>query len=230
MGWKVDQQPVEEGVVLIQNRTGIYNSNPRFVRVTVNNRNKGTLSLTNEGFRGMGIKKGLRYDFSVLYKMVSGKVKMHVELLNANKEIIGSTEIVPGEKKDWSKMAASFSANQTEEKGSMRLVFEGNGVIDLDMISLFPGDTWKNRPGGMRADMVQMLADMKPGFIRFPGGCIVEGFDLAQRYQWKKTVGPLEERQLIINRWNTEFAHRPAPDYFQTFGLGFLNTFSCVPM
>ncbi|MCH5690591.1 hypothetical protein LWM68_44015 [Niabella sp. W65] len=167
----------------------------------------------------------MRYDFSVLHRLVSGKVKLYVELLNANKEIIGNTEMVPDGGTNWSKLAASFTASQTEEKGSMRLVFEGNGIIDLDMISLFPGDTWKNRPGGMRADMVQMLADMKPGFIRFPGGCIVEGYDLAQRYQWKKTVGPLEERQLLINRWNYEFAHRPAPDYFQTFGLGFFEYF-----
>lgn len=225
MGWKVEQQPVEEGAVLIQNRGIANTANPRFVRVTVNNRNKGTLSITNEGFRGMGIKKGLRYDFSVLHRLVSGKVKLYVELLNANKEIIGSTEIVPGGATNWSKLAASFTSSQTEEKGSMRLVFEGNGIIDLDMISLFPGDTWKNRPGGMRADMVQMLADMKPGFIRFPGGCIVEGYDLAQRYQWKKTIGPIEERQLSINRWNNEFAHRPAPDYFQTFGLGFFEYF-----
>jgi alpha-L-arabinofuranosidase len=93
------------------------------------------------------------------------------------------------------------------------------------MISLFPSDTWKGRPGGLRADMVQSLADMKPGFLRFPGGCIVEGFDLAQRYEWKKTIGPVEERQLKINRWNFEFAHRPAPDYFQTFGLGFFEYF-----
>ena len=77
----------------------------------------------------------------------------------------------------------------------------------------------------MRADMVQLLADMKPGFIRFPGGCIVEGFDLSQRYQWKKTIGPIDQRQLIINRWNFEFAHRQAPDYFQTFGLGFFEYF-----
>jgi len=73
--------------------------------------------------------------------------------------------------------------------------------------------------------MIQLLADMKPGFIRFPGGCIVEGFDLSQRYQWKRTIGPVEERQLIINRWNFEFAHRPTPDYFQTFGLGFFEYF-----
>jgi alpha-L-arabinofuranosidase len=77
----------------------------------------------------------------------------------------------------------------------------------------------------MRADMIQMLADMKPGFIRFPGGCIVEGFDLSQRYQWKNTIGALEDRQLTINRWNFEFAHRPTPDYFQTFGLGFFEYF-----
>jgi alpha-L-arabinofuranosidase len=107
----------------------------------------------------------------------------------------------------------------------MNIWFEGDGTIDLDMISLFPKDTWKGRPGGMRADMIQMLADMKPGFVRFPGGCIVEGFDLSQRYQWKNTIGPIEERQLIINRWNFEFAHRPTPDYFQTFGLGFFEYF-----
>ncbi len=225
MGWKVDQQPVEEGAVLIQNRGIANTANPRFARVSVNNRKRGSLSITNEGFRGMGIKKGLRYDFSTLYRSVSGKVKLYVELLNASKEVIGTTELAPAETKDWSKLKASLTANATEEKGSMRLVLEGNGIIDLDMISLFPEDTWKNRPGGMRADMVQMLADMKPGFIRFPGGCIVEGYDLAQRYQWKKTVGPIEERQLSINRWNNEFAHRPAPDYFQTFGLGFFEYF-----
>ncbi len=226
MGWKVDQKPVEEGCILIQNRAVKNTNNPRFARVTVSNRAKGSLSLTNEGFRGMGIKEGLRYDFSMLYKMISGNVKMYVELLNARKEVIGSAEILPeAANKEWKKLAVSFNASQTEEKGSMRILFEGNGVIDLDMLSLFPGDTWKNRPGGMRTDMVQMLSDMKPGFIRFPGGCIVEGFDLSQRYQWKKTVGPVEERQLLINRWNFEFQHRPAPDYFQTFGLGFFEYF-----
>ena len=126
---------------------------------------------------------------------------------------------------EWKKITASFTATATDPKASMNIWFEGNGTIDLDMISLFPQDTWKKRPGGMRADMIQMLADMKPGFIRFPGGCIVEGYDLSQRYQWKKTLGPIEERQLIINRWNFEFAHRPTPDYFQTFGLGFFEYF-----
>ncbi len=93
------------------------------------------------------------------------------------------------------------------------------------MVSLFPGDTWKGRPGGLRSDLVQLLADMKPGFVRFPGGCIVEGYDLKLRYQWKKTIGNVEDRQMIVNRWNTEFAHRLTPDYYQSFGLGFYEYF-----
>jgi len=107
----------------------------------------------------------------------------------------------------------------------MNIWFEGNGSIDLDMISLFPDDTWKNRPEGLRSDLVQLLADLKPGFLRFPGGCIVEGRDLANRYQWKNTVGKIEDRHLIVNRWNTEFAHRLTPDYFQSFGMGFFEYF-----
>src|SRR5262249_55816412 len=70
-----------------------------------------------------------------------------------------------------------------------------------------------------------MVADLKPGFMRFPGGCIIEGSELARRYQWKKTIGPVEERALVINRWNYEFLHRPAADYFESFGLGFYEFF-----
>jgi len=82
----------------------------------------------------------------------------------------------------------SFSTTGGDAKASLNIFFEGTGVVDLDMISLFPKDTWKQRPGGLRADLVQLLADMKPGFLRFPGGCIVEGHELANRYQWKKRL------------------------------------------
>ena len=97
--------------------------------------------------------------------------------------------------------------------------------MDLDMISLFPNDTWKGRQNGLRRDIVQMIADLKPGFVRFPGGCIVEGRNLTNRYQWKTTVGPVEDRTLIMNRWNVEIESHQAPDYFQSFGLGFFEYF-----
>ncbi len=225
MGWTVKKNYFNEGAVLVLNRENMNTGNPRFLRLTKDDK-KDSLSLANEGFRGMGIKKGLRYDFSVLCRQQTPGLKLVLELLNSKDEVIGTSTLTPtGGVNEWKKEVVNFTASDTAMKGRFRITFEGKGIIDLDMISLFPSDTWKNRPGGMRSDMIQLLADMKPGFIRFPGGCIVEGRDLAGRYQWKKTLGPIDERQLIINRWNTEFAHRPAPDYFQTFGLGFYEYF-----
>lgn len=227
MGWTVQGKGVREGAVLVVNRKEANTRNPRYIKLTATNAAKGDLGLTNEGFRGMGIKAGLRYDFSVMYRQSKTGIKLHVELSDTTGKNLGDTTLILTEAggEDWHKQSVSFTATATEPKAKLNIWAEGNGVIELDMISLFPGDTWKGRKGGMRADMIQMLADMKPGFIRFPGGCIVEGYDLSQRYQWKNTVGPVEERQLIINRWNFEFAHRPAPDYFQTFGLGFFEYF-----
>jgi alpha-N-arabinofuranosidase len=226
MGWKSYPVIPKEGSVLVMNRKEAASSNPRFLRVTKAGA-ADTLRLTNEGFRGMGIKKGLRYDFSMLYRLPAAGLRLRLELVRENGAVIGSTvltpEATPGQ--EWKKAALSFNATDTAMRGKLHIWFEGSGVIDMDIVSLFPGDTWKGRPGGMRADMIQLLADMKPGFIRFPGGCIVEGHDLSVRYQWKKTLGPIEQRQLIVNRWNYEFAHRPAPDYFQTFGLGFYEYF-----
>jgi len=226
MGWKVLGRTTTEGDFLVLNRGQANTANPRFLRVTLHNNAAGSLGLKNEGFRGMGIKKGLGYDFSFMYRQPVPGIKLQVELVDTGGHSIGKTSVITAATGDaWKKQSVHFTADATEPTASLNIWFEGDGVIDLDMVSLFPEDTWKKRPGGMRADMVQLLADMKPGFIRFPGGCIVEGFDLSQRYQWKKTIGPIEERQLIINRWNFEFAHRPAPDYFQTFGLGFFEYF-----
>ena len=231
MGWTIHSSKVFSGInlgseILILNQAEKEATNPRFMQITLSNTAKGSLGLTNEGFRGMGIKKGLRYDFSVLYRQKTANAKMYIELVNDKGDIIGSCVFAPAETgSNWHKGEISFTATATEPKAQLNIWFEGSGVLDLDMISLFPGDTWKGRKGGLRADMVQMLAEMKPGFIRFPGGCIVEGRDLATRYQWKKTIGAVEDRKLLINRWNAEIANRPAPDYFQTFGLGFFEYF-----
>jgi len=220
------QKQFGEGAVMIVNRQEKNTANPRFIRITAKNASKGSLGLTNEGFDGMGVRKDMQYNFSFMYHQQAAGLKLYVELVDSTGKFIGGTSVIPSEIGDkWHKASASFVATGTESKARMSIWFDGNGIIDLDMISLFPGDTWKNRPGGMRSDLVQLLSDLKPGFIRFPGGCIVEGRELSTRYQWKKTIGPVEGRQLIVNRWNTEIANRPAPDYFQTFGLGFFEYF-----
>lgn len=225
-GWRTAGKKISMGDLLVINRKQTNAANPRFLRVNVNNAKKGEAGIINEGFRGMGIKKGLEYEFTMMYNKLPAGMTIHLELTDEQKNVIGETSFKPSKTgSEWQKESVKFNATSTAQKANLTIWFEGSGQIDLDMISLFPKDTWKGRPQGMRADMIQMLADMKPGFIRFPGGCIVEGIDLENRYQWKKTIGPIEERQLIMNRWNTEFPHQNAPDYFQTFGLGFFEYF-----
>jgi alpha-L-arabinofuranosidase len=223
-GWKVDIASKDSSHFVIQNRGPENENNPRFARVMLK---EGTdkFSIANSGFRGMGIKQNIKYNFSVLASLHDqSAINLRIELLTEKGEKIGETKISP-KGNEWKKYEAVILASKTDLKGSVRIWFEGKGIIDIDMVSLFPGDTWKGRPNGLRADLVQLLADLKPGFIRFPGGCIVEGYDLGLRYQWKKTIGNIDDRKTIINRWNTEFAHRLTPDYYQSFGLGFFEYF-----
>ena len=228
MGWKqlkMDKFSLNNnsGSILIVNREGENLTNPRFARVQTNG-DEGFI-VTNEGFRGMGIKKDSTYNFSVLARVQSGgSSSLKVSLLDGQGGSIGETTVALSGS-EWKKYTASLRASATELKANLGLQFTGKGIVDVDMVSLFPRDTWKHRPNGFRTNLIQLLADMKPGFLRFPGGCIVEGFHLSERYQWKKTVGAPEDRQLLINRWNQEFKHRPAPDYFQTFGVGFFEYF-----
>ncbi len=224
MGWKVLKKDATEGL-LILNRSETNADNPRFARITRTDPGEN-FGLENEGFRGMGIKRGMTYHFSMLARNPgNGRVILRLELVTPAGKIIGAATLPRPEKSEWERIAVSLVATETESKARLVIWFEGVGFVDLDMISLFPADTWKNRPGGLRNDLVHLLADLKPGFLRFPGGCIVEGFELATRYQWKKTVGPVEERKTMINRWNTEFKHKPTPDYYQSFGLGFYEYF-----
>jgi alpha-L-arabinofuranosidase len=199
-------------------------SNRHFMRIYIDP-STGTFGFANEGFRGMGIRKDGQYNFSVSARLSENSdVKMTAELVASSGQIIGKTEL-SGFTGSWKKYKASFNASATEQKAQLRIILTGSGSLDIDMISLFPDDTWKGRQNGLRSDIVQMIADLKPGFIRFPGGCIVEGRNLTNRYQWKTTVGPVEDRKMIMNRWNVEIESRQAPDYFQSFGLGFYEFF-----
>ncbi|MCV2487541.1 alpha-L-arabinofuranosidase [Flavobacterium sp. SH_e] len=198
-------------------------NNTNFCRVEINN-DKG-YALINEGFRGMGVKKDAKYNLSLKAANPNGAIKkIIVQLIDKDQKIIGETSIVP-KSEQWTNYTAQIIGTQTEAKAKLKLTFEGTGTIDLDMISLFPEDTWKGRKNGLRKDLVQLLYDVKPGFLRFPGGCIVEGRTLSDRYQWKKSVGNVDERETKMNRWNVEFNHKQTPDYFQSFGLGFYEYF-----
>jgi alpha-L-arabinofuranosidase len=199
-------------------------SNPHFMRVYIDPA-ASKFAFTNEGFRGMGIRKDGKYNLSVSVRLSGNSdIKMTAELISPEGETTGKTEL-SGFTGTWNTYQASIIASNTVHNEQLKLTLSGKGSIDLDMISLFPDDTWKGRKNGLRKDIVQMIADLKPGFVRFPGGCIVEGRDLTNRYQWKTTVGPVEDRKMIVNRWNNEMENQQTPDYFQSFGLGFFEYF-----
>src|SRR5690606_15283937 len=212
----------ESGIAAIVKYSGD-STNHNYCRIKVNN--DSGYEIINQGFRGMGIKKDAQYNLTLLAAKTSGDIKkIKIQFIDENGNSLGESSIIPTSKK-WEEYSTQITATKTEEKARFKITFEGTGEIDLDMISLFPDDTWKGRKKGLRKDLVQLLYDMDPGFLRFPGGCIVEGRTLAKRYQWKKTVGPIEDREILINRWNTEFNHRPTPDYYQSFGIGFFEYF-----
>jgi alpha-N-arabinofuranosidase len=171
----------------------------------------------------MAIESGAEYRFSAYVRTSGPKVIRGTITEDAGHEIgSGALQSFNGE---WNHYETVIRATATSQHARLNLILDEPGQLDLDMVSLFPVDTWKRRPNGLRKDLVQLLADMHPGFLRFPGGCIVEGRLLATRYRWKNSIGDIAQRKTIINRWNDEFDYRPAPDYFQSFGLGFYEYF-----
>jgi len=184
--------------------------------------------LTNEGFFGIGVKKGEQYRFSVWAKALKGNGAIRVQLIDEHsmkerqefvKEEINITS------QDWKKYTITLTSPITLKHAKLRIYLKGQNSVALEHVSLFPVNTYKNRENGMRRDLAQALEDLHPGIFRFPGGCIVEGTDLDTRYQWKNTLGPVENRPLNQNRWEHTFDYRYYPDYYQSYGLGFYEYF-----
>jgi alpha-N-arabinofuranosidase len=222
MGWKRAFVEGARGSFAVATDAPPSPGNPRYLRVTSET---GRFGVTNDGFRGIGVRQGERLVISLLARRHGdGPASLIVEFEDTRNAGQGSATIA-GLTTTWARYRATVVAEKQNGRARLRVLTSGPGTVDLDMVSLFPEDTWQGREGGLRKDLVQLLKEMKPGFLRFPGGCIVEGRFLDGRYQWKTTIGEPSERRLIINRWNDEFANRAAPDYYQSFGLGFFEYF-----
>ena len=218
MGWNTF------GHVTLNDVSPAFSRNPHYVTLESAGAREKQTGLENRGFFGMGLKKDMQYDFSVYARLhlLDGKqTKIRVELVNSRNDVIAQQTLTITNNK-WQKHTCTLTSPQTDLKGLMRVYLEkGAESVDLDHISLFPSDNWH----GLRADLVQELADLHPGIFRFPGGCIVEGTDLDTRYEWKNSVGAPENRPLNENRWRDTFTHRLYPNYYQSLGLGFYEYF-----
>ena len=235
IGWKAINGAAGLATYTVSSQNPIGRTNHHFLHLTVAQANPNA-GFVNEGFRGMGVKAGAEYTFSVYLRRGPGSISA----LNVTLEEPGQGGPGPETPRsgralaqaritdltgEWKKYSVVLKPSATAAKARLKLTLDGTGSADIDVVSLFPKDTYGGRPNGLRPDLVQLLKDMKPGFLRFPGGCIVEGRTLAQRYQWKDTIGDVASRRPLVNRWNTEFIHRFTPDYYQSFGLGFFEYF-----
>lgn len=221
MGWKAF------GKFEVKN-DGPFERCPHYVVLNYSGHNDTATGLQNEGYFGIGIDKDEEYRFSVWAKTVSGDANVEVSLVDEStmeehQEFATAELKVSGN--EWKKYELILKSPKTVQKANLRLLLKGKNGVALEHVSLFPKHTFKDRENGMRRDLAQALYDLHPGVFRFPGGCIVEGSSLDQRYQWKNSIGPVENRPLNGNRWLSTFNYRLFPDYYQSYGLGFYEYF-----
>jgi len=188
--------------------------NTKYLKVSIKKAGDEVV-VRNSGFDGIPVQAGQKYRFSV-YLRSEGKFSkpVVVSILSDKGEVIGGGSItkITGE---WKKYAFEITPTASCESANLNLGTKGKGTLCMDMVSLFPENTFKNRENGLRQDLAQAIADIKPKFLRFPGGCVSHGSGNDNAYRWKNTVGDVAWRKPNWNLW----------EYHQTYGLGFYEYF-----
>jgi alpha-L-arabinofuranosidase len=208
------------GEVTIESDAPLNAKNPHYARLAVRDPGKG-FGVANGGYGGIAVKQGENYFVTLRAR---GTPSLRVVLEDETGRPLGESAI-DGLTGEWKKFEGAIRANGPATHARLVVLATAAGRVDLDLVSLFPEHTFKNRRNGVRADLAQMLVELKPAFMRFPGGCIVEGMDLPNRYQWKDTIGDIAERPQNWNRWQDAIRGQTAPQYYQTYGLGFFEFF-----
>ena len=207
--WHVEGK---KDIVTVDTVNPIHPNNPHYVVLTLDSIGQ---SLINDGFDGVAVKAGEKYDFSVFAKALNHtKEKIKIQLISDDNSVIGEAVTKPVSS-DWKKMTTTLIASKNVSNAKLRVTPLAKGKIALDMVSLFPQKTFKGRKNGLRTDLAQAIADIHPKFVRFPGGCVAHGNGLDNMYRWKNTIGPLEARVPQRNIWR----------YHQSAGLGYFEYF-----
>jgi hypothetical protein len=215
--WSLVEEGDVKGTMSLETTGGITEQSCHCLRLDVEDAAGGRLGVANTGFFGIGLRQGQKYNLS-LYVRGAGVFKgpLSVRLEDSDGKPLSDAAEIQGIDAVWKQFKATLTASATESKARLVILAGAEGTVWLDFVSLFPETTWKGRPNGLRPDIAQMIADLKPGFVRFPGGCVVEGGTVETAYNWKRTVGPVETRQECWGPWNYRFTHGMGlHEYFQ---------------
>jgi alpha-L-arabinofuranosidase len=212
--WQLLREGKEESITL-DNINPIHINNRNYAVVSVAQGEQ--VSLRNSGYDGITLKRGERYDLSLMGRVAEGSRggKVRVRLIDGNGRELAATTVTINSK-SWTRREAVLTATDDARDAKLCIEPEAAATYNVDMVSLFPRNTFKNRRNGLRADLAQTLADIHPRFVRFPGGCVAHGDGIDNMYNWKGSIGALEERQPLRNLWG----------YHQTRGLGYYEYFS----
>ncbi len=210
------------GQMMPQMADPIHPNNPTYMRLTVERVGHyydydgwTGVGMRNDGFDGIAVKGGAKYDFSVFLRNVDDKKKdVRIVLVGDQNVVLGEATIT-AEGKAWKKYTAELTASADYDRANLQILCLETGVLDVDMVSLMPQDTYKGH--GIRRDMAEALEALNPKFMRFPGGCVIHGGGdgFWNTYRWKTTIGPKEQRRGLKNTWG----------YHQSMGLGYYEYF-----
>jgi alpha-L-arabinofuranosidase len=196
-------------------------NNLHFLRIHVSEAGSQGYGAENTGFDGIAVREGDNYLFSIYARRRAGDSAALNIALKDEKGNPLAVATLTNLGAAWQKYKATMTSTATVTNARLLVLATKTGVVDVDMVSLFPEKTFKGRRNGLRTDLAQAMADAHPGFLRFPGGCIVQGRDMANAYRWKDTIGDVAERKQNWNFWRDI----KSPEYNQTFGLGFYEYF-----
>ena len=183
---------------------------PNSLQITIP-RSADHVMLLNSGFWGMGLKQGARYNLRFYLRTQDYKGTLKACLISSSGNSLAKLPVTLKSGAGWQEYKIAIGPDQTDAKAKLALCFKGSGTVYVEYVSLFPEKTFKNRVNGMRPDVAEMLVGLHPGFVRWPGGCVVEGITLGNRFEWKKTLGDPMTRSGEFSTWG----------YRSTYGYGY---------
>ncbi len=210
-GWSLAARGEARGSIRQESENPLNDRNPHSMRLHASAVGE-RIGVANGGFWGMNVQRGNWYDLSFYARTENGQT---FNLAVVLEDAVGRQEYARATVADvagpWKQYRCSLRASDSDRAARLVIEVDRVGTIWFDVVSLFPRETFRHRPNGLRADIAQLLADMKPAFVRFPGGAVVGGLNLDNRFQWKNSIGDISRRQGTMNLWG----------YYSTHGLGY---------
>ena len=206
-GWNASTAWHSNKPIEISSEHPLHPNNPHYAIMAMD-------TLWNEGWDGIVVEKGKKYDFSMFVFAGGQKQDFLIQLVGQKGQVLAQSKLKT-RASDWQQFSTVLKAKASDEKGRLVIIPQKVARVGIDMVSLFPQETFMGRKNGLRKDLAQVIADLHPKFVRFPGGCMSHGQGLENIYHWNHTVGPLQSRKPDFNIWN----------YHQTRGLGFFEYF-----